>query len=115
MLVSTRRRGCARALTLGPIARRQWRCHADGVEVTTSAIQGTISQSGAQFQYQETESGGNVCTWTGGWTQQGVLGRVDGTVSCTDGRNGTILASDTGSAGSMAQLSPQDFPDVGLG
>ena len=73
-------------------------CFADGVEVTTSATQGTISQSGTQFQYQETESGGTVCTWTGAWTQQGVLGRVDGMVSCTDGRNGTFAMSEVASS-----------------
>jgi len=73
-------------------------CYADGVEVTTSATQGTISQSGTQFQYQETESGGTVCTWTGAWTQQGVLGRVDGMVSCTDGRNGTFAMSEVASS-----------------
>jgi len=73
-------------------------CHADGVEVTTSATQGTISQSGTQFQYQETENGGNTCTWTGVWTQQGVLGRVDGTVSCIDGTNGTFAMSEVASS-----------------
>ena len=73
-------------------------CFADGVEVTTSATHGTISQSGTRFQYQETESGGDVCTWTGAWTQQGVLGRVDGTVSCSDGRNGTFAMSQVASS-----------------
>ena len=61
-------------------------------------VNGTISQSGTQFQYQETENGENSCTWTGTWTQQGVLGRVDGTVSCIDGMNGTFAMSEVASS-----------------
>jgi len=74
-----------------------WTCPADNF-VTTSATQGTIRQSGTQFQYQETENGENSCTWTGTWTQQGVLGRVDGTVSCIDGMNGTFAMSEVASS-----------------
>ena len=53
-----------------------WGCPSDSF-VTTPATQGTISQSGTQFQYQETENGENIlyldwhldaarCAWTGG-------------------------------------------------
>ncbi len=73
-------------------------CPLDNVAVTTPATQGTISQSGTQFQYQETGNGENACTWTGTWTQQGVLGRVDGTVSCIDGMNGTFAMSEVASS-----------------
>jgi len=74
-----------------------WDCPADNF-VTTPVTQGTIRQSGTQFQYQETENGEPTCTWTGTWTQQGVLGRVDGTVSCIDGMNGTFAMSEVASS-----------------
>jgi hypothetical protein len=74
-----------------------WGCPPDNF-VTTPVTQGTIRQSGTQFQYQETENGEPTCTWTGTWTQQGVLGRVDGTVSCIDGMNGTFAMSEVASS-----------------
>jgi len=80
------------------VSYRIWDCPPDNVAVTTSATQGTIRQSGTQFQYEETENGENACTWTGTWTQQGVLGRVDGTVSCIDGTNGTFAMSEVASS-----------------
>ena len=73
-------------------------CPPDDAAATTSTSQGTISHSGTRFQYQEMEDGKNVCTWTGTWTQQGVLGRVDGTVSCIDGMNGTFAMSEVASS-----------------
>ncbi|HKU86345.1 MAG TPA: hypothetical protein VJV77_08390 [Casimicrobiaceae bacterium] len=74
-----------------------WVCPPDENAVTTHAIRGTISHSGTQFRYEELD-GTNVCTWTGIWTQQGVLGRVDGTVSCADGMNGTFAMSQIASS-----------------
>ena len=73
-------------------------CPPDNVGATTSTSQGTISQSGTRFQYQETEDGQDACTWTGTWTQQGVLGHVDGTVSCSNGMNGTFEMSEVASS-----------------
>lgn len=75
-----------------------WDCPPDNIAVTTSATQGTISQSGKQFRYEEIEDRVNVCTWAGTWTQQGVLGRVEGTVNCTDGMNGTFAMSEVASS-----------------
>ena len=74
-----------------------WGCPSDSF-ATTRATQGTISQSGTQFQFPETENEEKSCTWTGTWTQQGVLGRVDGTVSCIDGMNGTFAMSEVASS-----------------
>ena len=74
-----------------------WACTHENA-VTTHATRGTISQSGTQFRYEEVVDGTNVCIWTGTWTQQGVLGRVDGTVSCTEGMNGTFAMSQIASS-----------------
>lgn len=49
-------------------------------------FEGTIVQSGTQFQFQWHDVGvqaPDTCTFSGGWTQQGALARVDGSVSCS--------------------------------
>jgi hypothetical protein len=49
-------------------------------------FEGAIEHSGTQFQFQWHDVGvqnPSSCTFSGGWTQQGSLARVDGTVACS--------------------------------
>jgi hypothetical protein len=75
-----------------------YNCPPDNVFAMTSTRHGSITHSGTQFRYQETTDAGSVCTWEGAWSQEGVLGRVNGTLSCTDGSAGTFSMSDIASS-----------------
>ena len=80
------------------IWRLTFSCPPAAAQAEEVEMQGTITQTGTQFQYVETDDLGNVCTWTGAWSQSGVLGRVDGTLSCVDGSNGTFTMSEIASS-----------------
>jgi hypothetical protein len=52
-------------------------------------------------------NGGTTCNYTGRYAQSGRLGRIDGTLSCSDGQSGTFTMADieAGYLGFMGQYS----------
>lgn len=76
-------------------------CPGQSVETDTLVLEGTIAQSGTQFQFQWRESGvpmPDTCTFSGGWTQQGSLARVDGSIACSNGMAGPATLTEISSS-----------------
>lgn len=85
------------------IMRTTATCPPESPVTEESTLEGTITQSGTQFQFQYQDVAGSVgqievCTFSGGWTQQGLLARVDGTITCSNGLSGAAAMTEVASS-----------------
>lgn len=93
---------------LGLVNRTNGGCPLPAPPSPTSTPVGlTIAQAGAAFTMTTTDDVGAVCTYTGTYGQDGHMGQVNGTLSCTGGEFGnfSMFEMELSSGGFTSRLS----------